>query len=306
MIPMIKRHEVQVPLAAGFSHRQVAKKAGVSKRSVTRIAQEPTVQGLDQVGVVAERRVGRPSTVEDFRSALEEWLEEDRDLPTVELLHRLKHSRWVYVEVVPNQQVEALCRSLVNGFERSGGVPLLVVVDNPKTVVIHPKKEPIVWNRTFAQLAVDFGFGIELCAPRRGNQKGSVENLVGWVKGSFFKVRRFHDLEDLRSQLREWLEEANHHRPCRATGAIPAVLMADEHPRLRPLAVASTDYGLLFEVVVGPTGMVEHKGIRYAMPPSSRHFTRPFSEDSSGPSTSPNSRSRPRPRRWATATTSPS
>jgi hypothetical protein len=44
-------------------------------------------------------------------------------------------------------------------------VPLLVVVDNPKTVVIHPKKDPIVWNRTFAQLAVDYGFGIELCAP---------------------------------------------------------------------------------------------------------------------------------------------
>lgn len=153
--------------------------------------------------------------------------------------YRMKYSRWVHVEVVSNQQVEALCRSLVNGFERSGGVPLRVVVDNPKTVVIHPKKEPIVWNRTFAQLAVDFDFGIELCAPRRGNQKRSVENLVGWVTGSFFKLRRFHDLADLRSQLREWLEEANHHRPCRPTGEIPAVLMAEVHPRLRPLAIGS-------------------------------------------------------------------
>jgi hypothetical protein len=40
MIPMIKRHEVQVLLAAGFTHRQVARKAGVSKRSVARIAQD--------------------------------------------------------------------------------------------------------------------------------------------------------------------------------------------------------------------------------------------------------------------------
>lgn len=38
----------------------------------------------------------------------------------------------------------------------------------------------------FAQLTVDFGFGIELSVPRRGNQKGSVEDLVGWVKGSSF------------------------------------------------------------------------------------------------------------------------
>jgi hypothetical protein len=25
-----------------------------------------------------------------------------------------------------------------------------------------------------------------MCAPRSGNQKGSVERLVGWVEGSFF------------------------------------------------------------------------------------------------------------------------
>ena len=28
-----------------------------------------------------------------------------------------------------------------------------------------------IWNQTLAQLAVDFGFGIELCEPHRANQK---------------------------------------------------------------------------------------------------------------------------------------
>ena len=136
--------------------------------------------------------------------------------------YRLKYSRWVYVEITPNEQVEPLCRSLLRAFERSGGVPLAVVFDNPKTVVIHPKKEPIVWNRTLAQLSLDYGFAIELCEPRRGNQKGAVENLVGWVKGSFFKVRRFHDFEDLLQQLSAWLQEVNEERPSRATKQIPA------------------------------------------------------------------------------------
>ena len=54
------------------------------------------------------------------------------------------------------------------------------------------------------------------CAPYRANQKGSVENLVGWVKGSFFKQRRFHDRGDLVDQLREWLHETNDQRPNRA------------------------------------------------------------------------------------------
>lgn len=186
--------------------------------------------------------------------------------------YRLKYSRWVHVEVVPNEQIKPLCRSLVRGFEASGGVPLQVVFDNPKTVVIHPKRTPIVWNPTMAQLAIDFGFGIELCEPRRANQKGAVENLVGWVKGSFFKVRRFQDRDDLLAQLLEWLTEVNEQRPSRATGDVPAGRLVEEQKRLRPLAIVPDEYALQFDVLVGPTGMVTHKGIRYAMPPEAIGF----------------------------------
>ena len=71
VIPMIKRHEVQVLLDAGFSHRQVAKRTGVSKRSVTRIAQEPSVESIDEVGIVRSRRISRLSVVGEFRTAVE-------------------------------------------------------------------------------------------------------------------------------------------------------------------------------------------------------------------------------------------
>ena len=57
---------------------------------------------------------------------------------------------------------------------------------------------------------------------RPGSVKRQRGNLVGFVKSSFFKVRRFHDEEDLRRQLRHWLREVNEERPCRATGVIPA------------------------------------------------------------------------------------
>ncbi|MGH7552517.1 MAG: hypothetical protein ACREMQ_05770 [Longimicrobiales bacterium] len=42
--------------------------------------------------------------------------------------------------------------------------------------------------------------------------------------------------------------------------------LAEEQRRLRPLAILPADYGLQFETLVGPTGMVIHNGIRYAMP----------------------------------------
>ncbi|MGH8528106.1 MAG: IS21 family transposase [Gammaproteobacteria bacterium] len=228
---MIKRHEVQVLLRSGLSHRQVAKRAGVSKRTVTRIAQETPIETLHDLA--RDRGVGRPAVASEYQQAIQDVLSKERNLPTVEILHRvkelgytggksavydlvrtlrgpapapvmvrfegiagefaqfdfgevqvqylsgegqrihfaayrLKYSRWVYVEIVPNQQVEALTRALLRAFERSGGSPLAVVFDNARTVVIHPKKTPIVWNRTVAQLALDYSFAIELCTPNAG------------------------------------------------------------------------------------------------------------------------------------------
>ena len=123
------------------------------------------------------------------------------------------------------------------------------------------------WNPVFAYATLEMGMGVELCWPYRAQQKGSVENLVGFVKSSFFKVRRFHDAEDLRQQLREWHGEVNQERPCRATGVIPAVRWAEETPRLRPLKVRPEELALRIPVYVGPTGTVLHDGHAYSMPP---------------------------------------
>lgn len=184
--------------------------------------------------------------------------------------YRLKHSRWVWVVIVPDERVESLVRALLASFEASGGVPLRVVFDNPKTVVLRRDENGRpVWNQTLAQVAIDYGFTVELCTPRSPEQKGSVENLVGWVKKSFFRARRFADLEhDLPRQLSEWLTASNEERPSRATGVIPAERLSVERRRMKSLAVAPAEYPLRFPVQVGPTAMVEFQGVRYAMPAS--------------------------------------
>ena len=182
--------------------------------------------------------------------------------------YRLKYSRWVHVVLVPNERVEALVRALLDSFLHAGaGVPLRVVFDNPKTVVVKHVDGRPVWNATLGAAAIDYGFTIELCTPRQPQQKGTVENLVGFVKRSFFRARTFQDLAtDLPRQLGEWLVEVNTVRPCRATKAIPAARLAVEQARMKPLAVPPAEYGLTMPVTVGPTAMVTHGGIRYAMP----------------------------------------
>jgi hypothetical protein len=160
---------------------------------------------------------------------------------------------------------------MVDHFDAIGGIPLLAVFYRPKTIALHWGRDGEVteWNPTFAGVALDLGLGIELCWPHSPEQKGSVENLVKWVKGSFFKQRRFLDEEDLEQQLREWLVEVNTQRPSRATGVIPEERMKQERPRLRPLKVAPAELALRIPITVGPTGMVLHGTHLYSMPPES-------------------------------------
>ena len=182
---------------------------------------------------------------------------------------RLKYSRWVEVTLVPDERAETLVRSLVDHLAAFGGIPLVTVFDRPKTIALRWGRDGVVteWNPTFAGVVLDLGIGVEVCWPYRPQEKGSVENLVGWVKGSFFKQRRFLDRADLERQLRDWLTEANTMRPSRATGVPPSARIGDERGRLRPLKIAPADLALRIPVSVTPTGVVIHDGHPYSMPP---------------------------------------
>ncbi len=182
---------------------------------------------------------------------------------------RLKYSRWAEVTIVPNQQAETLVRTVVDHFASMGGIPLLAVFDRPRTIANKWNKDGTVteWNPTFAAAMFELGLGVELCWPYSPEQKGAVENLVGWVKGSFFKQRRFRDEADLLAQLRQWLHEINHDRPSRATHVPPAARIEQDRARLRPLRVAPEELALRAPITVGPTAEVVHDSCSYSMPP---------------------------------------
>jgi transposase len=333
MLGMLKRHEVEILLKTGHRKTEVARLTGVSLCSVKRIAQEGPVVHVDDAAERAQRQVGRPSTVGNFRKPVTEILQQTPDLASLEILRRvreagyrggktalyalvaslrpkpakplvrfeglpgefsqhdfgqvevefvdgtsqrihffasrLKYSRFMRVSLVRDEGVESLVRTLAEHLASWGGIPLQCVFDRPKTIALKWRKngEVTEWNPVFAYATLEIGVGVELCWPYRAQQKGSVENLVGFVKSSFFKVRRFHDEEDLRQQLQDWHREVNEERPCRATGVIPSLRLAEERPRLRALKVQPEELALRIPVYVGPTGTVLHDGHAYSMPP---------------------------------------
>jgi len=327
------RHEIQTLRAAQIDQTTVSVRTRASVRSVRRIEREAAVVTSETAALIEARRVGRPSIAAGWAEQVATWLREERALPGLEILRRLrdehgyrggksaiyelvrrvrptsvaplvrfegvpgefsqhdfgqvdvryidgrvervhffasrlKWSRVAHVVLVPDEREEALIRALLLALDAFGGVPLVTVWDNPKTVVVARKGELIVWNAVFGQVALDYRFAPELCWPRSGQQKGAVENLVGWVKGSFFKCRRFHDRADLEAQLAQWLVSVNTERPSRATHIIPAVRLAEERARLRPLPIAPANYALKIPVVVTARARVSYEGRDYSMPPA--------------------------------------
>ena len=337
VIPLLKRHEIQVLLNAGFPTKDVAERSGTSVDTVRRVRREARVEHTDDRAAHVERRIGRPSKVAPFSEQVAAWLSNEPTIPTQELLRRakeggyagsktafyalvsgqrplraapvvrfeglpgefsqhdfgqvdvtyvdgrkqrvhffasrLKYSRYVAVTLVPDERVETLVRCLARDFVAFGGLPLMAVFDRPKSIVKKAGKGRAVeeYNATFAQAIVDIGVGVEMCAPRSGNQKGSVERLVGWVKGSFFKPRRFQDEADLCAQLAAWLVDVNTKTPSRATGVIPETRRREELARLRPIKVLPENLALRIPVFVGPTAEVLFDGVTYSMPTDATH-----------------------------------
>src|SRR5207244_6838729 len=84
------RHEIQILRAVGMVQGAAAAKAGVSVRSVRRIEGEAAVSDSDTTALVRARGVGRPSIAAASTATITRWLEEDRTLPSGEIVRRLQ------------------------------------------------------------------------------------------------------------------------------------------------------------------------------------------------------------------------
>jgi transposase len=182
---------------------------------------------------------------------------------------RLKYSRFVDVQMVENEQQETVVRSLLRAYEHFGGIPLMSVFDNMSTVVESREVREdgsvkVNWTQRFAQFAIECGVIPLACWPYRPQQKGSVENLVGFVKGNFFVGRTFTDPEDLVQQLKDWVDYVNTERVCDATGEIPLTRLA--HESLKACAHQADTYAFKVSVVVRPTARVHYRGLEYSVP----------------------------------------
>jgi transposase len=98
----------------------------------------------------------------------------------------LPHSDGCFVKAYPAETAEAFCDGHVAAFEFFGGVPQSILYDNTRLAVAKIMKGgQRLRSQMFAELQSHYLFEDRFGRPAKGNDKGKVEGLVGFVRRNF-------------------------------------------------------------------------------------------------------------------------
>jgi transposase len=153
-------------------------------------------------------------------------------------------------------------------FEYFGCVPAEIMIDNPKVAVLdHPRGGPVIFHPAYKDLADHYGFRPKACAPRKANQKGRVENGVGYVKSNYLAGLEITDFTSVEAAGRVWLETVANVRNHGETKRRPDDMFAEEYPKLRPLRAEPFDTCVVRGGLVSDQCRVVVDTNRYSVPP---------------------------------------
>ncbi len=147
----------------------------------------------------------------------------------------LCHSRMMYVEFTVSQTMEHFLACHQNAFRFFGGVPEKVMIDNLKSAVLRRLiGQAPVFNPRYLDFANHHGYRIKACNVGKGNEKGRVENGVGYVKKNFLGGLDIPDFSAVNPAARHWMDTIANIRIHGATHKKPVELFEVEKPALRP------------------------------------------------------------------------
>lgn len=123
----------------------------------------------------------------------------------------MPYSNYKFVKHYPNQKFESFIDSLISFFEHIKGVPKIIVFDNMRNVVSNfvygGKKE---YNVELIKISNYYGFKIMTTNPRKGNEKGHVENSGKVERGELFTFKyEFYSLKKLKEYVQLELAKLN-------------------------------------------------------------------------------------------------
>jgi transposase len=179
----------------------------------------------------------------------------------------LCYSRMLYVEFTVSQTMEHFLACHQHAFDFFGGIPHTVMVDNLKSAVLkRAVGEAPVLNPKYLDFATHHGFTIAPCNVGKGNEKGRVENGVGYVKKNFLAGLAIPEFSALNPAARHWLDTVANVRVHGETREQPIVLWQTERPALRPVPLHPFDIATVSQVRASRQFRVTVETNRYSVP----------------------------------------
>lgn len=151
----------------------------------------------------------------------------------------LGHSRLLWVQFYPRQDLRMLLHGLVECFTAWNGVPRELLFDQMKSVVTRDERLTgggLIGNVELSRFARHYAFRVRVCRPYRAKTKGKVERPIRYLRDSFLYGRTFLGDADLNAQVLHWLATVANVRTHATTKWIPAEQFRDvEHATLASL-----------------------------------------------------------------------
>ena len=187
----------------------------------------------------------------------------------------LGYSRALFALFTLDQTLESFLRGHVAAFEALGGSARTLVYDNLRSAVLDRRGTAIQFHPRLLELAGHSHFAPRPCTPARGNEKGTVECQIQYLRHAFFAARPFRDLDDLNAQFRRWRDEIAHQRrhPDQPDRTVADVL-AEEQSRLLPLPAHPFETDVMRAVRSGKTPSVRFDRNHDSIPHT--HVRRPL------------------------------
>ena len=185
-----------------------------------------------------------------------------------ELVLSFPYSDKAFVQVFPSQNQECLLVGMRRIFEYIGGVPPRIRFDNMSTAVaqvLDGGERKL--TEGFTRFMLHYRFKADFCNPASGNEKGNVENKVGYVRrNALVPVPTITSFDEFNEYLWQWCEkDAN--RLHYQRGVTMQSLWDEESPKL--LMMPETPFEVFrYEALrVSKTGFVAIDTNKYGLSP---------------------------------------
>lgn len=179
---------------------------------------------------------------------------------------RMCHSCAPYVIAYYRQNLESFLDAIIHTFQYFGGVPRRLIFDNARVAVKSGFGAHAAAQDDYKQLSAHYGFEPVFCNPSSGNEKGLVENLVGYIRRNVcVPLPRVKDLDELNGKLLEkctqYLEHQVEGRPNKV-----GVMLAEDRKCLQPMPRYVPDVSKKLYPVVSRYSTVTVETNRYSVP----------------------------------------